>query len=58
MNPPDENLIEEIKRNRARTSEERWKQFKELMEWAEINMPEKNRNRPRYRDAEGRVHFY
>jgi hypothetical protein len=56
---PKLKLAEEIKRNRAMKPEERWRQFYSFMAWAKKNMkPEQNRNRPRYRDAEGRVHFY
>ena len=50
---------EEQKRNRMTNPSERWKQMQDFLNWAEANLrPEQRRNRPRWRDAHGHVHFY
>lgn len=51
--------LEEEKRKRALTPAARWKQMQDFLNWAEANLkPEQRRNRPRWRDAQGRVHYY
>ncbi len=56
---PTPKQAEELKRKRAKTPEERWEEMKAFLNWAEANQkPEERRNRPRWRDAEGRVHFF
>jgi hypothetical protein len=51
--------IEEQKRNQVYDPLMRWKHYLEAIAWAESNKPpEQRRNRPRWRDEQGRVHFY
>jgi hypothetical protein len=50
---------EELKRERAWNAAERWKQMQDFLNWAEANVkPEQRRNRPRWRDEQGFVHYY
>lgn len=50
---------EELKRERAWNPAERWKQMQDFLNWAEANVkPEQRRNRPRWRDEKGLVHYY
>lgn len=56
---PTLKLAEEEKRARALSPAQRWEQMKAFLNWAEANQkPDQRRNRPRWRDKDGRVHFY
>lgn len=51
--------FEETKRVGALPPAERWKQMQQFLNWAEANVkPEFRRNRPRWRDQQGRVCYY
>ena len=50
---------EERKRDRAYDPVMRWQHFQEFITWCETNKkPGQRRNRPRWRDEEGRVRYY
>ena len=50
---------EEEKRERGTEPLQRWKNIQSAIAFAEANMkPEFRRNRPRWRDERGRVHYY
>jgi hypothetical protein len=52
-------LAEERKRDRMYDPALRWKHMMEFLAFAEANLkPEFRRNRPRWRDERGKVHYY
>jgi hypothetical protein len=51
--------FEEEKRRRAVDPATRWKEMCDFLNWAEANLkPEFRRNRPRWRDENGKVHYF
>jgi len=56
---PTNKQAEEQKRDRTISPTERWKQMQDFLNWAEANLkPQQRRNRPRYRDRQGRVRYF
>jgi hypothetical protein len=49
---------EEQKRNRNYDPKVRWQHMMDFIDFIVKQRPELNRNRPRYRDENGKVHFY
>jgi hypothetical protein len=49
---------EKEKRDRNYDAKLRWQHMMDFIDFIVKQRPELNRNRPRYRDEKGKVHFY